>query len=88
MFGFSHFDDHPKVSTLFLQTKLRRLRSGVPVAEDGAELTTAQIYDLEHHRRLKALHRLVEGGATLSEAARLVGISQITAYRWNDNGRR
>ena len=88
MFGFSHFDGHPKVSTRFLQTKLRRLRSGVPVTEDGAELTTAQIFDLEHHRRLKALHRLVEGGATLSEAARLVGISQITAYRWNDNGRR
>jgi len=88
MFGFSHFDGHPKVSTRFLQEKLRRLRSGVPVTEDAAELTSAQIYDLEHHRWLKALHRLVEGGATLSEAARLVGISQITAYRWNDNGRR
>ena len=88
MFGFSHFDGHPKVSTRFLQTKLRRLRSGAPVTEDVTELTSAQIYDLEHHRRLKALHRLVEGGATLSEAARLVGISQITAYRWNDNGRR
>jgi len=34
------------------------------------------------------LHALIEGGATLSEAARLVGISQLTAYRWNDNGRR
>ena len=88
MFGFSHFDGHTKVSNRFLQEKLRRLRSGVPATEDTTELSSAQIYDLEHHRRLKALHRLVEGGATLSEAARLVGISQITAYRWNDNGRR
>ena len=88
MFGFSHFGDPTKVSTQFLQTKLRRLRSGVMHIKDETELTSAQIYDLEHHRRLKALHRLVEGGASLSEAARLVGISQITAYRWNDNGRR
>jgi len=25
---------------------------------------------------------------TLSEAARLIGVSQMTAYRWNDHGRR
>jgi hypothetical protein len=88
MFGFSHFGGHPTVSTQFLERKLRQLRSGAPVVNEQAEMTTAQIYDLEHHRRLKALHALIEGGATLSEAARLVGISQLTAYRWNDNGGR
>ncbi|MDA9988256.1 helix-turn-helix domain-containing protein [Luminiphilus sp.] len=52
------------------------------------QLSDSQIFDLEHHRRLKALHTHLEGGATLSEAARLIGVSQMTAYRWNDHGRR
>lgn len=52
------------------------------------QLSDSQIFDLEHHRRLKALHRHLERGATLSEAARLIGVSQMTAYRWNDHGRR
>ena len=51
------------------------------------QLSDAQIYDLEHHRRLKALHTHLERGATLSEAARLIGVSHMTAYRWNDHGR-
>ena len=52
------------------------------------QLSDSQIFDLEHHRRLKALHTHLEEGATLSEAARLIGVSHMTAYRWNDHGRR
>ena len=52
------------------------------------QLSDSQIFDLEHHRRLKALHTHLEEGATLSEAARLIGVSHMTSYRWNDHGRR
>jgi hypothetical protein len=48
----------------------------------------ARIFDIEHQRKLKALHTLVEKGTTLSEAARLIGVSRICAHRWNDYGRR
>ena len=51
------------------------------------QLSDSQIFDLEHHRRLKALHTHLERGTTLSEAARLIGVSHMTAYRWNDHGR-
>ena len=51
------------------------------------KLSDSQIFDLEHHRRLKALHTHLERGTTLSEAARLIGVSHMTAYRWNDHGR-
>jgi hypothetical protein len=62
----------------------------MPVKAAGGDrhLSDSQIFDLEHHRRLKALHTHLEEGATLSEAARLIGVSQMTAYRWNDHGRR
>ena len=60
----------------------------VEAADDGRHLTDSQIFDLAHHRRLKALHTHLEEGATLSEAARLIGVSHMTAYRWNDHGRR
>ena len=60
----------------------------VEAADDDQHLSNLQIFDLEHHRRLKALHSHLEEGATLSEAARLIGVSHMTAYRWNDHGRR
>jgi len=43
---------------------------------------------LEHERKLRALHTLMENGASLSEAARLIGVSRLCAHRWNDYGRR
>ena len=58
------------------------------VAADELNLSTAQIYDLEHERKLRALHTLMENGASLSEAARLIGVSRLCAHRWNDYGRR
>ena len=60
----------------------------VEAEDDDRHLTDSQIFDLAHHRRLKALHTHLEEGATLSEAARLIGVSHMTAYRWNDHGRR
>jgi hypothetical protein len=65
--------------------------AGVMSVETAAcdrHMTDAQLYDLGHHRRLKALDAHLEGGATLSEAARMIGVSHMTAYRWNDHGRR
>ena len=88
IFGFSHFSGQQKVSSRFLQTKLEQMKTNQPSAEAQPEFKNAQIYDLAHHRKLKALHSLIERGATLSEAARLVGVSRITAHRWNDHGRR
>ena len=60
----------------------------VEAADGDRHLSDSQIFDLEHHRRLKALHTHLEKGATLSEAARLIGVSHMTAYRWHDHGRR
>ncbi len=60
----------------------------VEATECDRHLSDAQIFDLEHYRRLKALHAHLDRGATLSEAARLIGVSHMTAYRWNDHGRR
>ena len=48
----------------------------------------AQIYDLAHQRRLKALQSYIEQGYSLNEAARLLGVSQLTVHRWDDHGRR
>jgi hypothetical protein len=56
--------------------------------DNDRRLFTSRLFDLEHHRRLKALHSHLEAGATLSDAARLIGVSHMTAYRWNDHGRR
>ena len=51
-------------------------------------LSSAQIYDLAHQRRLRALQSYIEQGYTLSEAARLLGVSRLTVCRWDDHGRR
>ena len=48
----------------------------------------AQIYDLAHQRRLRALQTYIEQGYSLNEAARLIGVSQLTVHRWDDHGRR
>ena len=66
--------------------------TGAPRAKSVAaaerNLSVAQIYYLEHERKLRALHTLIENGASLSEAARLIGVSRLCAHRWNDYGRR
>ena len=48
----------------------------------------AQIYDLAHQRRLRALQSYIAEGYSLNEAARLIGVSQLTVLRWDDHGRR
>ena len=53
-----------------------------------ASKTLAQVYDLAHERRLRALQSYIEQGYTLNEAARLLGVSNLTVLRWNDHGRR
>ena len=58
------------------------------VAADESNLSKAQIYDREHERKLRALHTLIEKGASVSEAARLIGVSRLCAHRWNNYGRR
>ena len=50
--------------------------------------TPAQVYDLAHQRRLRALQSYIEQGYTLNEAARLLGVSNLTVLRWDDHGRR
>ena len=50
--------------------------------------TPAQVYDLAHQRRLRALQSYIEQGYTLSEAAHLLGVSNLTVLRWDDHGRR
>ena len=56
--------------------------------DDDRLMSKAQIFDLAHERRLRALHHYIEQGYTLSEAARLLGVSQLTVRRWHDHGRR
>ena len=53
-----------------------------------ASKTPAQVYDLAHQRRLRALQSYIEQGYTLHEAARLLGVSNLTVLRWDDHGRR
>ena len=84
IFGFSHYpigtrapakrstDDH---------TDRDKIRS-------KASQTPAQIYDLAHQRRLRALQSYIEQGYSLNEAARLLGVSNLTVLRWDDHGRR
>jgi len=54
----------------------------------SASKTPAQVYDLAHQRRLRALQSYIEQGYTLSEAARLLGVSNLTVLRWDNHGRR
>ena len=84
IFGFSHFP---------IGTRAPADRSsGEQVGRDGEDVTTsrtpAQVYDLAHQRRLRALQSYIEQGYTLNEAARLLGVSSLTVLRWDDHGRR
>ena len=83
IFGLSNY--------LPAQSMLKRRSHKQDTSSTGTsstELMEARIFDIEHQRKLKALHTLVEKGTTLSEAARLIGVSRICAHRWNDYGRR
>ena len=89
IFGFSHYGLDKRGS----QSEPSQLRDSeaevvAPVANQGGPLSSAQIYDLAHQRRLRALQSYIEQGHTLSEAARLLGVSRLTVCRWDDHGRR
>jgi len=89
IFGFSTYSltaTHPRPSA---QRQEKEDRSLLLTAESAqGQRNKARIFDIEHERKLRALHALVENGATLSEAARLIGVSRICAHRWNDYERR
>ena len=84
----SEFRDEQKPVDGEVSTEQRSVDVVSVESADDRHLSDSQIFDLAHHRRLKALHTHLEEGATLSEAARLIGVSHMTAYRWNDHGRR
>ena len=89
IFGFSHYrlGEHgaqPGPS----QPRDSESRVAAPIATQRGPLSSAQIYDLAHQRRLRALQSYIEQGYTLSEAARLLGVSRLTVCRWDDHGRR
>lgn len=69
------------------QTRLKTKRTESQPEGLGSS-TPAQVYDLAHERRLRALQSYIEQGYTLSEAARLIGVSTLTVHRWDDHGRR
>ena len=84
IFGFSHYP----IGTRALAERAKgdltgRDKEGSPVTK-----TPAQVYDLAHQRRLRALQSYIEQGYTLNEAARLLGVSNLTVLRWDDHGRR
>ena len=84
IFGFSHYSVCTRASAE-RATDGRAFRSEEC---SQASQTSAQIYDLAHQRRLRALQSYIEQGYTLSEAARLLGVSNLTVLRWDDHGRR
>ena len=84
IFGFSHYP-------LGTRAPVKGTNGGNTdrVEESSpASKTPAQIYDLAHQRRLRALQSYIEQGYTLNEAARLLGVSTLTVLRWDDHGRR
>jgi len=83
IFGFSNFV--PKLKSV---PKTRCAPEVQGAALDGDFGRRAKIYDLAHERRLRALHSYLDQGYSLSEAARLLGVSTLTVCRWNDHGRR
>ena len=84
IFGFSHYS----IATLAPADRSSDERAGPDVDREQTGRTSAQVYDLAHQRRLKALQSYIEQGYTLSEAARLLGVSNLTVLRWDDHGRR
>lgn len=86
IFGFSQF-----VPKLKVVPKVRGTTDslGGPETPASADFRQrAQVFDLAHERRLRALNAYIEQGYSLSEAARLLGVSRLTVVRWNDHGRR
>ena len=81
IFGFSQYP----VGTRALAERASAERDE---ASSSASQTSAQVYDLAHQRRLRALQSYIEQGYTLNEAARLLGVSNLTVLRWDDHGRR
>jgi hypothetical protein len=69
IFGFSHFP--VGVGNTSKQPSRKTTQTGVPLTVIESR-TPAQIYDLAHQRRLKALQFYIEKGYPLNVAARLV----------------
>jgi len=84
IFGFSQYP----VGTRALAERASAERAERDEASSSASQTSAQVYDLAHQRRLRALQSYIEQGYTLNEAARLLGVSNLTVLRWDDHGRR
>jgi hypothetical protein len=84
IFGFSHYSIGSRRSVEHSSDE----RAGHSVDKEQAGRTPAQVYDLAHQRRLRALQSYIEQGYTLNEAARLLGVSNLTVLRWDDHGRR
>ena len=84
IFGFSHYPFGNRAP-------VKRANGGHTDRNEEsspASRTPAQVYDLAHQRRLRALQSYIEQGYTLNEAARLLGVSNLTVLRWDDHGRR
>ena len=84
IFGFSHYS----TGTLAPAERSSDERAGHDAGRERPGRTPAQVYDLAHQRRLRALQSYIEQGYTLNEAARLLGVSNLTVLRWDDHGRR
>ena len=84
IFGFSHYP----IRTRAPDEHAGRDHAGRDEESAGKSQTPAQVYDLAHQRRLRALQSYIEQGYTLNEAARLLGVSNLTVLRWDDHGRR
>ena len=84
IFGFTHYP----IGTRAPAERAKGGDSGRDKESSPATKTPAQVYDLAHQRRLRALQSYIEQGYTLNEAARLLGVSNLTVLRWDDHGRR
>ena len=87
-FGFTHyFPGRPDKDNEAAYSGTPDLDETDAALEDRPP-SQAQIYDLAHQRRLRALQSYIAEGHSLNEAARLIGVSQLTVLRWDDHGRR
>ena len=86
IFGFSQFV--PKLKAVPKARCDSSSVGGPDTQTSGDFRQRAQVFDLAHERRLRALNAYIEQGYSLSEAARLLGVSRLTVVRWNDHGRR
>ena len=84
IFGFSHYP----IGTLAPTKRASGDHADRDEKSPPASQTSAQVYDLAHQRRLRALQSYIEQGYSLNEAARLLGVSKLTVLRWDDHGRR